>query len=118
MFKYGPRELAELLAKLFNQAFENGEDIGSYLGQGVLCPLQKPGKEAGPCKNLRPVMLLLVLRKAFSLIVLKRVSKKFNDCVSSSQSGFREGRSTSDLTWAHRFLVARAGLFKKSMCWE
>ena len=67
------------------------------IGKGMLVLVQKPGKPTGPLKSLRPIVLLSVLRKTLSLIVLSRIAPKFDDYLSSSQSGFRRGRSTADV---------------------
>ena len=66
------------------------------IGKGVLILVQKPGKPTGPLTSLRPIVLLSVLRKTLSLIVLSRIAPKVDEYLSSSQSGFRRGRSTAD----------------------
>lgn len=53
-------------------------------------------------------MLLSTLRKALSILVLKRISEQVDAYLSPCQSGFRKGRSTADCVWAMRFLAARA----------
>ena len=62
----------------------------------------------GPVTNLRPITLLNTIRKVLSLIVLKRTRKNVNDYLDPSQSGFRNGRSTSDVVWAHKWLISKA----------
>ena len=59
----GPKYI-EIFTKIINEAFENGQDISS-LGKGFLNPIPKPGKERGPTKNLRPIILLNSARKSF-----------------------------------------------------
>ena len=49
----------------------NGEDLG--LGLGKLKTLPKPNKPIGPVKNVRPIVLLPLLRKLLSLIILERI---------------------------------------------
>ena len=79
---------------------------------GKLVTLQKPGKPAGPVKNIRPIVLLPLLRKLLSLIILERIRKPVNEFLSPSHSGFRSGRSCADVVWAHRWLIAKTLRYK------
>ena len=74
----------------------------------MLILVQKPGKPTGPLTSLRPIVLLSVLRKTLSLIVLSRIAPKVDEYLSSSQSGFRRGRSTADVVFGYRWLCAKA----------
>ena len=77
-------------------------------GTSVLVPLQKPPPKAkGPVKNLRPINLLLVIRKILSKIALERSGKDIGQHLSPSQSAYREGRATTDIVWAYRWLLAK-----------
>ena len=51
LVKNGPPELASIIADVFNKAISLGEDL--ELGLAKLITLQKPGKPAGPVKNIR-----------------------------------------------------------------
>jgi len=113
LFKYGPEILYSYLSTLYNKMAESGEQLN--IGSGLLIPLQKPGKQKGPVSNLRPIVLLTVLRKTLSLIVLKRIQGKVNSYISQYQSGFRPNRSTADLVWCHRFLAARCLKYQQSL---
>ena len=55
----------EEIADIFNIMAETGE-YPREIKTGVLVPLQKPGKPKGPVENLRPIILLSVLRKDLS----------------------------------------------------
>ncbi|KAI0226986.1 hypothetical protein LSAT2_022558 [Lamellibrachia satsuma] len=57
-------------------------------------------------------VLLTTLRKTLSLITLHRISDKVNDFHSPPQRGFRRGRSTADVVWGHRWLVAKCHRYK------
>ena len=72
------------------------------VGEGILIPLQKPGKPRGPCSSLRPVTLLNSIRKAFSLVVLGRFREEADDYIPCSQSAYRRGHSTADIVFAKR----------------
>eukprot|EP00117_Sycon_ciliatum_P021388 scpid32601/ scgid1959/ Probable RNA-directed DNA polymerase from transposon BS; Reverse transcriptase len=105
LIKYGPAPLHHALARIYNAAISNNEPL--CIGDGTLIPLQKPGKARGPPSNLRPIVLLTVLRKVLSLVALSRVSRKIHKYLSPTQSGFRPNRSTSDVIWSYRWAIAR-----------
>ncbi|CAH1277378.1 Hypp9590 [Branchiostoma lanceolatum] len=91
-------------ARIINAVFSKGE-VMSALGQGILIPLQKPGKPRGPCSSLRPIVLLNGLRKLFSLIVLERCKPQVNLYLPRSQSAYRQGHSTADIVFTKRILA-------------
>ena len=106
MLKYAPDIVFEKIAQYLNNIFELHEDITT--GTSVLVPLQKPPPKAkGPVKNLRPINLLLVIRKILSKIALERSGKDIGQHLSPSQSAYREGRATTDIVWAYRWLLAK-----------
>ena len=70
-------------------------------------PLCKPGKQKGPVKNLWPIILLTMLRKIIYIVLLKLVKPKYEDYLSQSESAYRSNRGTSDVLWAHRWLIAK-----------
>ena len=71
-----------------------------------LTPLQKPGKPKGPCTSLRPLTLLNGSRKMLSLITLKRIEQRIDDYTMAWQSGYKHGRSCSDIVWAQRMMIS------------
>ena len=106
MLKYAPDIVFQKIADFLNGLFEKHEDIDT--GASVLVPLQKPPpKKKGPIKNLRPINLLLVIRKVLSKIALKRSGKQICNHLSYSQSAYRDGRCTTDIVWAYRWLIAK-----------
>ena len=74
MIKYGPEELHQKITTILNNCVSNNIDIKT--GFGLLAPLQKPGKTRGPVINLRPVILLPIIRKILSNVVLSRIKPK------------------------------------------
>ncbi len=84
-----------IIADVLNKAMANGEDL--ELGVGKLVMLQKPGKPAGPVKNIRLIVLLPLLRKPLSIIVLNRIRKAADTYLSPAQSGFRCVRSCAGI---------------------
>jgi len=113
LLKCCAEEISPTISELINSVFERHDPVD--IGHGLVIPLQKPGKPRGPPSNLRPIVLLTALRKAISLITLTRISPLVNQYLSSTQSGFRAGRSTSDIVWAHRWFTARCERYKTTI---
>ena len=88
-----------------NSCFENSEYI-EELGQGIITPLQKPGKPKGPISSLRPLTLSNGVRKLLSLITLHRIEDKIDAYTGPWQAGYKHGRSCSDLVWCQRMLIS------------
>ena len=70
----------------------------------------EPGKLKGPVKNLRPLPLLNTIRKALSIIALKRIRPAVLKYISSGQSDFQPNRRTADVVWTHRWLAAKCSV--------
>lgn len=113
LLKYGVDVLAPYIADILNSMLVGHEPLD--LGEGVLIPLQKPGKPLGPPANLRPIMLLSTLRKTLSLIVLRRISEAVNLYLAPCHSGFRTKRSTADVVWSHRWLAAKCQKYQTTI---
>ena len=111
LVKYGGEHLHTDVANILNNIFEQHDDID--IGEGHLIPLQKPKpKPKGPVKNLRPITLLNLLRKILSRITTTRIEPKTDEYLSKSQSAYRKGRSTSDVVWAYRWILAKVQEFR------
>ena len=95
------------IAELINRLFSTHNSSILPLGQGLLIPIKKPGKPNGFASSTRPIILLRTIRKLFSLIILQRIQPNLDKFLSSSQSGFRYKRSTADIIWSHRWMIAR-----------
>ena len=98
---------------MLNDCIENCTDIAT--GIGLLAPIPKPGKPKGPTKNLRPVTLLPIVRKILSCIVHNRIKPNLKEYLSPAQSAYREGRSTSDIVWAYRWMAAKTQTVKETI---
>jgi len=94
-----------MYADTINESFTSNTYIKS-IGQGIITPLQKPGKPKGPLSSLRPLTLLNGSRKMLTQITLKRIEQKIDDYTMSWQSAYKRGRSCSDIVWAQRMLVS------------
>ena len=113
LLKYAPPELHDRIAESLNNIFANHENIS--VGYGLLATLKKPGKSKGRTKSLRPVILLIILRKVISNIVPSRIQPRVHDYLSHSQSAYRQGRSITDIVRCHRFLAACVQKFQEEI---
>ena len=105
LLKYAP-SVHNKIAEILNNMFEKHSEIDT--GSAILVPLQKPPlKKKGPVKNLRPVNLLPVIRKVLSKVALRRSEENIERHLSKSQSAYRKGRSTTEVVWAYRWLLAK-----------
>ena len=105
LIKYGPQEINTMIKDILNECIENHQPI--YVGSGILVALQKPGKPKGPVKNMRPINLLLIIRKILSNITIQRIKPDYDNYLSSAQSAYRSNRSTADIVWSHRWIAAK-----------
>ena len=69
LIKYAPEETYKEIANIINGIYERN-DTSIKLGTGILLPIPKPKKTQGPVKNLRPIILLEVIRKILSNIFM------------------------------------------------
>ena len=106
LVKYAPQSAHNKIATLLNNIFEKHADIDT--GSADLIPLQKPPpKKKGPVKNLRPINLLLLLRKILSKVGLRRAAEDIVNFLSFTQCAYTSGRSTTVIVWAYRWLLAK-----------
>jgi len=113
LIKNGPPELANIIADIFNKSISQGEDL--ELGLAKVITLQKPEKQVGPVKNIRPIALLPLLRKILSTVTLMRIRGSAEQYLSPAQAAFRKNRCTSDIVWAHRWLIAKTLRYKTTV---
>ena len=66
-------------------------------------------------KNLRYVVLLPVIRKILSNVELARIKPKVDEYLFLSQSAYCEKRSTGDIIWAYRWIIAKAQKVKEKI---
>ena len=97
----------ENIARILNHVAASGE-IPSELKTGILVPLQKPGKSRGPPSNLRPVILLSLLRKILAICLIRRIGQKIDDNIPLSQAAYRAGRGTTEQLLTIKLLAEKA----------
>ena len=102
MLKSSPDILHELLADIYNNMSETGKDLPE-LTLGIIMPIQKPGKLKGPVQNLRPIMLLSMIRKVLAVCMNKQIIAKLDAEIPPSQAAYRAGRSTTENIFAAKY---------------
>ena len=105
--KYAPMTIHKEIANIFNITAETG-DVPTAMIHGLLCPLQKPGKSKGPPENLRPIILLSILRKILTIALLDRTWKRLETKIPKSQAAYQRGRGTTEQVLALKLLIEKA----------
>jgi len=78
------------------------------LKEGIIIPIHKAGKKKGVLENLRPIILLSMLRIITARIILKRIYNRIDREIDSNQAAYRKGRSATELIFAIRILAEKA----------
>ena len=105
--KYGPPEIHEGIATLLNTIAETGK-YPKEMKLGILTPLPKPGKKQGPPANLRPIILLSVIRKILAICLIRRCWSRLSTEIPIAQAAYQEGRSTTEQVFAVKILAEKA----------
>lgn len=106
--KNAPNFIIEEITNLLNNIATNGE-YPQEIKLGLLTPIQKPGKPKGPVGNLRPVILLSILRKILAVCVIRRISDRVHEhIVPNTQAAYTAGRSTTELVFSFKLLCEKA----------
>ena len=94
--------LYEQIAKVYCNIFETGEHLNE-ITLVILRPLQKPGKPKGPPLNLRPIILLSILKKIF----MCRIDDRLDAEISPTQAAHRKYRSVTEHVFATKMNIER-----------
>ena len=105
--KNAPPVIFDDIANIYNTIAEKG-DVPQALIHGLLCPLQKPGKKKGPPENLRPIILLSILRKILTVALLDRTWDRLSDSIPKTQAAYQIGRGTTEQVLALKLLIEKA----------
>ena len=106
MIKYGPPEVFEEISNILNEIAETGTSPKEQT-QGLITPLQKPGKPKGPISNLRPITLLSTLRKLLAICLCNRTNDRIDQEIPIQQAAYRKGRSTTEHVFATKLIIER-----------
>ena len=105
--KNAPQSTFNEIADIFNSTAATG-DAPLSLVHGLLHPVQKPGKKKGPPENLRPIILLSILRKILTIALLNRIWDRLATRIPKSQAAYQRGRSTTEQVLALKILIDKA----------
>ena len=105
--KYAPIEILQEIANIYNTVTNTDEELRELV-VGLLRPLQKPGKKKGPPENLRPIVLLSVLRKILTIAMLDRLWERLKKKLPLKQAAYQPGRGTTEQVHAVKLLVEKA----------
>lgn len=105
--KYSPDCIHEEIAEILNITAETGE-YPMEIRTGILRPLPKPGKKQGPVSNLRPIILLSVLRKIIAVSLISRAWNRLKDEIPADQAAYQPGRSTTEQVFSVKILAEKA----------
>ena len=89
LFKSSPDTIHQNIAEIYNIIAATGE-FPKEINNGILTPLQKPGKPKGPVTNLRPIILLTALRKILAACLMKIIKYKLDVETPRSQAAYRK----------------------------
>jgi len=104
--KYAPSSIHNEIAEILNETAETGK-YPKELKIGILT-LPKPNKKKGPRENLRPIMLLSVLRKILTICMIHRAWERISTRISKDQAAYQNKRSTTEQVLAVKLLVEKA----------
>ena len=90
-----------------NRTFETGEPI-EELQLGILTPLQKPGKKKGPPENIRPIIVLSVIRTVLTICMIKRIWDCISDAIPTEQATYQPGRGTTEHVFTVKMIAQKA----------
>ena len=105
--KYAPDTVLTSVADLLNKTADTG-DFPEELKLGILNPLPKPNKKKGPAENLRPIILLSVIRKILTICMLRRTWDRMKTKIPVDQAAYQQGRSTTEQVFAIKMLAEKA----------
>ena len=107
MLKHSPKIIHRRIAEIFNDMAKTGE-VPEEIILGILVPLPKPGKPRGPPSNLRPIVLLTILRKILAICMIRRTEVKIRRKIPITQAAYQGGRSTTEHVHTCKLLAEKA----------
>ena len=105
--KNGPDLIPKIIADILNQTASTGNNP-MEIKLGILNPLIKNILKQGPCTNLRPIILLSILRKILAICMIERIGDKIQQHIPHSQAAYQKGRSTTEHVFTYKLLAEKA----------
>ena len=102
--------LYTLKALVFNRIFEQHKKLET-IHTSDLVVLNKPGKRP-EIEQTRGITLHNIDRKLLEILLLIRIVEIINMFLGTEQCGYREGRSTTEVLFCHRWLTAMCQKYK------
>ena len=76
--------------------------------RGIFRAQQKPGKPKGPTSNIRPIIILSILRKKLAVcMIMKRINLRLDSAIPMPQTAYRKNRSTTEHVFATELIIER-----------
>ena len=101
--KYGLRTLHDQIAPIFQKTSETG-DYPKEIRLGILTQLAKSPKKDVKV-NVRPIILLSVLRKSLAITLIDRCWKRLKVKIEKSQAAYQSERSTMEQVFMVKIMV-------------
>ncbi|CAF1012995.1 unnamed protein product [Adineta ricciae] len=112
--KKGGYELWKVLTKLFNECLES-ENVPTQWKKSTTIIIPKKG-DREDLKNYRPIALLPTIYKAFTKVLVNRMTRQLDEQQPCEQAGFRSGFSTTDHLQVVNQVLERTRECKIPMC--
>ena len=104
--RYSPEAVYEKIADIHNNNAAKRKHPNE-ITHGILRALQKPEKPKGPTSNLRPIILLSVLRKILAVCIMKRINSRLGSAIPISQATYRKNMSTTEHVFVTKLIIER-----------
>ena len=95
------------IVDIFNNTASEGNPP-SEIQIGRLAPLPKPCKKRSPPENLRPIILLSLLRKIMTICIMRRCWDRLKSRISKDQAAYQGGRSITERVFAIKLFAEKA----------
>ena len=105
--KYAPPSIHENIAHIYLNTTAKDGNPPDELKIGILTPLPKAGKKKGPPGNLRPIILLSVLRTLLTICLMRRTWDRLKTRIPLYQAAYQEGRSTTEQVFSMKLLAEK-----------
>ena len=106
LIRYSPEAVYEKIADIHNNNAAKRKHPNE-ITHGILRALQKPEKPKGPTSNLRPIILLSVLRKILAVCIMKRINSRLGSAIPISQATYRKNMSTTEHVFVTKLIIER-----------